>query len=930
MKKLIITIITTFLILTGGDKVFALSATVEFVGPEEALLGEEINVQMYINPTDVPDGIGTLGGFLEFDDTKLQFVRSTNNAASGLTALNNEAIFKYAFVDFSGGTTSPKTRTLIITYTFEVIAGGSTEVTFRELEIGDPNAVVVNGSINSLTTTLTAPSSNNNLASLSVSGQTLDPVFDANTLTYNVSVPYLTTSVNVGATLADSTASLTGTGNKNLSVGNNVTTIRVTAQNGDIKNYTLNITREADTRSSDNKLSSLSIGGQTITPVFNADTLTYNVTVLNSVTSVVVNAVANDSKSSVVVSGNSGFKVGNNTITIKVTAENGSVRNYTINLTRQDIPKDDDTTLGSLNITGHSITPVFNSNTLTYNLTVPYEVSNLDISAVANSSTSTVNITGDKNLTVGSNTVNITVTAENSDTRKYVVNVIREERIVDSNNKLSSLSIDGFDITPTFNSDTYSYSMVVGNEVNDLNVNAIAASAKASVSISGNTGLLVGQNTIVVNVTSESGSVLEYTIVVTKEDLVIVEKDSNNYLKSLEIAGYEINPVFDKNENVYILNVSNDVTSLDISALAESAKAVVEIIGNSDLKEGINSIKVVVTAEDGSVKNYILNVNRREEASTVVKPTLSSDNFLNELLIDGYLIEFDKNLNNYDITVPFEVSSLKLDYTKSSSKSKVEVIGNSEFLINEINSVEVMVTAEDGSLRIYTINVLRSPLSSDNKLKELLVDGSLIRGFNSNITTYDITVAGSVKDIDLNALAYNEDAIITGLGVMELVEGNNTFLISVEDENSFIRYYQINVLKEETTTFFSILPFIALGLSLLSILVILIILLKRKPVVEIAKSNEGQTTIDFKPEFNFNSRNGSDNSLEYGATKKLLNSSDVKEVPFDPYDDIVTKEEIIDAINHKDSETLKMLYEQEMLNRKKDELKKRRDDEWEL
>ena len=58
---------------------------------------------------------------------------------------------------------------------------------------------------------------------------------------------------------------------------------------------------------------------------------------------------------------------------------------------------------------------------------------------------------------------------------------------------------------------------------------------------------------------------------------------------------------------------------------------------------------------------------------------------------------------------------------------------------------------------------------------------------------------------------------------------------------------------------------------------------------------------------------------------------DAKEIPYDPYDEIVTKDELIDAIHEglasKNPEKLKMLLEQEELNRKKEALKKKEEED---
>ena len=99
-------------------------------------------------------------------------------------------------------------------------------------------------------------------------------------------------------------------------------------------------------------------------------------------------------------------------------------------------------------------------------------------------------------------------------------------------------------------------------------------------------------------------------------------------------------------------------------------------------------------------------------------------------------------------------------------------------------------------------------------------------------------------------------------------------------------------------------------------------------------------TIQFNPEFNFGSKNQDNDQVQDGgvlnqnssgtSNKTEDNDQENKALPevaeaevYDPYDDVVTKDEVIDAIIEKDPEKLKMLYDQEMLNRRKEELKKK-------
>ncbi|MDR1763438.1 MAG: putative Ig domain-containing protein [Dysgonamonadaceae bacterium] len=84
---------------------------------------------------------------------------------------------------------------------------------------------------------------------------------------------------------------------------------------------------------------------------------------------------------------------------------------------------------------------------------------------------------------------------------------------------LSSLSVEGVDITPDFNPTQTYYTATVGNEVTSIIVHATANDANASVIIVGADNLKVGVNAVVVTVTAADGSVLTYIISIFREDV---------------------------------------------------------------------------------------------------------------------------------------------------------------------------------------------------------------------------------------------------------------------------------------------------------------------------------------------------------------------------------------------------------------------------
>ena len=85
-------------------------------------------------------------------------------------------------------------------------------------------------------------SSNNYLASLSVEKNKLDKTFDKEVLEYNVTLEPDTEKIKINASLADSSATVAGTGEKSVSPGLNTFEVTVTAENGSKKTYTLKVT----------------------------------------------------------------------------------------------------------------------------------------------------------------------------------------------------------------------------------------------------------------------------------------------------------------------------------------------------------------------------------------------------------------------------------------------------------------------------------------------------------------------------------------------------------------------------------------------------------------------------------------------------------------------------------------------------------------
>ena len=82
----------------------------------------------------------------------------------------------------------------------------------------------------------------------------------------------------------------------------------------------------------------------------------------------------------------------------------------------------------------------------------------------------------------------------------------------------------------------------------------------------------------------------------------------DNSLKSLEISPGTLTPAFQPGTTAYSVTLPEDTTSIVVSAVPNDAKATVAVSHNNDLEPGENKKYIVVTAENGTQKTYVLNI----------------------------------------------------------------------------------------------------------------------------------------------------------------------------------------------------------------------------------------------------------------------------------------------------------------------------------
>lgn len=303
-------------------------------------------------------------------------------------------------------------------------------------------------------------------------------------------------------------------------------------------------------------------------------------------------------------------------------------------------------------------------------------------------------------------------------------------------------------------------------------------------------GLTVGQSVISITVDAATfdEEVIKKTINVNVN--VIPPKSSNNNLKEIKVDEIKVDN-FNANTTTYTL-MNTDLSTVTINAVADDSKASISGTGTKNLSYGVNTLNIVVTAENGSKKTYTLKITRNDKRS--------SDNLLSSLSVSVGKIDFDSNKTSYTINVDKDTTEIKIDAKAKSSKAKVTGTGTIK-LKEGNNEIKVVVTAENGSNKTYTINVIKkgkdtsaSELSSNNNLKSLVVSGYNIN-FDSNKKIYYLNVDENVTNLNIEAICEDTKAKVEVNNIDNLVKGENVITINVTAENGDVNTYKLLVNK---------------------------------------------------------------------------------------------------------------------------------------
>ena len=215
-----------------------------------------------------------------------------------------------------------------------------------------------------------------------------------------------------------------------------------------------------------------------------------------------------------------------------------------------------------------------------------------------------------------------------------------------------------------------------------------------------------------------SKSSLQINIIEQEENSIelntIAGENNNSLLKVMRLDKEGLIPEFSPDIKDYYFIADLDTNNLEVTAIPEATNANVQISGNQDLKEGINTILIKVTSRDNTSKSiYTINVTKTGDKE-------AANSNLEILAIENVILEpiFDVNILNYKASVSNNTENLNVFAVSENINGKVEVTGKDDLKEGD-NLVRVRVTAHNGySFKDYIVNVHRRTKEEDKIFEE--------------------------------------------------------------------------------------------------------------------------------------------------------------------------------------------------------------------
>ena len=397
------------------------------------------------------------------------------------------------------------------------------------------------------------------------------------------------------------------------------------------------------------------------------------------------------------------------------------------------VPLSPDAKLSSLTVNTGPLDPAFLGDIANYAVNVATSVGSVTVTAQPQNANASMTINGQatasgqaRTIIIGaaglSTSIPIVVTAVSGSQNTYIVTVNRAAPGGDNN--LQSLAVSPGPLVPGFAASTTRYTVDVASSVTSVAVTATLQDTNASMTVNGqgtSSGLartitlnVPGLSTLVtIEVTAPNGNLKTYIVTVNRTAL-----GGNNNLQSLTVSPGTLAPQFAASTKNYTVSVASSVDSVSVTAQPQDAGATVSINGQTTTSLSVTlgaagtstSILIDVVAPNGSERIYTVIVSR---AAFIP----SGNNNLSALAVSaGALNEpFDARTLNYTVTLASTTADTTVTATVADSTATLTI--NSSPAASGVPSVSIplaqaattlipiVVTAENGTLKTYTVNI---------------------------------------------------------------------------------------------------------------------------------------------------------------------------------------------------------------------------------
>lgn len=733
---------------------------------------------------------GTLSPDFHSDTTS--YSASVSNSTTSITVIptvsDTTARVKLNGVEVTSGSASPAIS----------LSGGSntitTLVTAQDGETTKTYTLTVNRAL----------STNASLAALSTSSGTIDPVFDAATLSYAASVPFATSSITVTPTLSEanatiqvqvndggyaSVASANASSALALNVGSNTIDVKVTAQDGTtIKTHTITVTREkADQLITFNALSTKKYGDAAFelaaTGGASGNPLAY-ISTFPTVAS---------------VSGNTVTIVGIGTTEIRVSQEGNANYNAAPDAVQTLIVTKGDQTIN------FPALPAKTFGDTDFNLTATGGASGNAVTYVS-SNTAVATVSGNTVTIVGAGTTNITAFQAANTNYNAATDVVQELAVGKVSQTITFAALPA----KTFGDTAFDLPAAGGASGNAI---TYVSSNTAVATISGRTLTLVGAGST--NITASQAGNTNYNAATDVVQSLTINKagQSINFpalaAKTFGDAAFDLTATGGASGNALTYVSSN-------TAVATISGRTVTLVGAGSTN---------ITASQAGNANYTDAADVQQVL--IVNTGVSAIAKLLALGLSAGTLSpvFSAIETSYHVSVPNGVSSITITPAAEQADATIRVNGS---LVNSgiasgilalnvgSNIIRTVVTAQDGTTsKTYTITITRAAaiLSSVSTLSSLsLSAGILSPAFSSSISSYTAYVNNRISSVTLSPVADQAGASIkingntvtaqNPSGNIALNAGENTItaIVTAEDGKSTNTYViKVTRLQPEQT-----------------------------------------------------------------------------------------------------------------------------------